>query len=368
MATGRETSSPVETADDNMPGNVRSEAAVCVDSARKEEALEVTSQASCSRAGDKRQAEGSPEISPGMESMPPHLAKLVRMKTLKKKNKSDGVKADDPPANYAEALEKVNESAESLKELREKHGTTHTDIKNAITRLELVIWWLSEQDVKRNICENELRKNNEEILEQNTVLSTQIQELTIQLNEKEANSKKLDISKETVEVGTETISLSGVEGTVLCSRCNKQVENERVQQLRDAELAQQVEDALDKAQTMDDLASLVNKEWPKAVFKNSAFARKSFLRASHSRAMLVTQGSEKDKVLLEKLKEYPSAASLINLPVGGVAVLRSSEALEMVDGACEQAQTQVSQQTTMRKLVVGMVGAEETPEIGRAHV
>lgn len=60
----------------------------------------------------------------------------------------------------------------------------------------------------------------------------------------------------------------------------------------------EIENEGTRVQILDDLVHLLYKEWPKVVYKEFSFRRRSNLGA---RVIIVTQGLAKDDFLMEKL-------------------------------------------------------------------
>ena len=308
---------------------------------------------------------GSPGTVEAEEKIPKHLRPYFSKTT--KKTKLLSVQTNDPPRNFEDSLNKIKDSVRNLNELMTKHSNTQLDIKSAVVRLDIAVLWLEREHKKRetSTADPEEWKNVEDRLTgQVNQLTTDLEEARrhndLLLSKHEALESRLEKAQQgtpTNEVGTLTDNTDNKEvDSVLCRRCNRQVEAEQLEEIKAAKLAKEIEEALKQAKTTDDWLRLISREWPEAAFKRSKLGRKGIVAPRAARSLLITQGSDKDKALLEQLAaQFPSATAVQNLPVGSVVVLRSSEDFELVESS-EEFQ---SPSNSVRSLTVGMLGQEQ---------
>lgn len=86
-----------------------------------------------------------------------------------------------------------------------------------------------------------------------------------------------------------------------CAPCNGTIEEERIAQIKIATLASDIEEALEDADSDEALANTVSKKWPLEVFKRTPLAQKGITEVTEVRVVVVTQGSEHDAHLMDKL-------------------------------------------------------------------
>lgn len=269
---------------------------------------------------------------------------------------ADDKSEDETFSGFLDApIQKTIEHTQEIHKLCDTHNNTKLEIKKAsrdlvkITRALKIEYqkWLEQYDQKRK----NTRENADSTQNKIAALELRVKEL-----QKENETLRTKLETHTPNTATE----HNTRTQALCNRCKHKIEEEVTEEQKSKQLATEIENAIGKTQTDEGLEEIINRTWPDSVYKKTIVVRKHITDPRHTRALLITEQSQKDDITMKHIAtQFYTAAKAEHIRPGKVAIMSRCEDLEMSDDEEEGSSEATSD--VPQYLVIGKMSASAEP-------